>query len=83
MTVYLHLGGGKMVRSSEIVAILDLETTSVSKKTREFLKISEKNGLMENICEDVPKSYIICGGKDETKIYISQLSSVTLLKRTE
>ncbi len=83
MTVYLHLGGGKMVRSSEIVAILDLETTSVSKKTREFLKISEKNGLMENICEDVPKSYIICGEKDETKIYISQLSSATLLKRTE
>ena len=81
--MYLHLGGGKVVRSTEIVAILDLETTSVSKKTREFLKINEKKGIMENICEDVPKSYIICGCGEDMKIYISQLSSSTLLKRTE
>lgn len=81
--MYLHLGGQTVVRESDIVAILDLETTSVSKNTKEFLKINEKKGLMENISEDIPKSYVICSDGENTKIYISQISSATLLKRTE
>ena len=81
--MYLHLGGQTVVKERDIVAILDLETTSVSKKTKEFFKINEKNGLMENISEDIPKSYIICNENGNTKIYISQISSATLLKRTE
>ncbi len=81
--MYLHLGGQTVVKKKDIVAILDLETTSVSKKTKEFLHINEKNGLMENISEDIPKSYIICSENGNTKIYISQMSSATLLKRIE
>lgn len=81
--MYLHLGGQTVVREKDIVAILDLETTSVSKKTKEFLKINEKLGLMENISDDIPKSYVICNENGNTKIYISQISSATLLKRTE
>ena len=81
--MYLHLGGQTVVREKDIVAILDLETTSVRKKTKEFLKINEKMGLMENISEDIPKSYVICNENGNTKIYISQISSATLLKRTE
>lgn len=81
--MYLHLGGQTVVKKKDIVAILDLETTSVSKKTKEFLQINEKNGIMENISEDIPKSYIICSENGNTKIYISQMSSATLLKRIE
>ncbi|MCH5187228.1 MAG: DUF370 domain-containing protein [Oscillospiraceae bacterium] len=81
--MYLHLGGQTVVRERDIVAILDLETTSVSKKTKEFLRINEKMGLMENISDDIPKSYVICNENGNTKIYISQISSATLLKRTE
>ena len=81
--MYLHLGGQTVVREKDIVAILDLETTSVSKKTKEFLKINEKMGHMENISDDIPKSYVICNENGNTKIYISQISSATLLKRTE
>lgn len=72
-----------MVKQRDIVAILDLETTSVSKKTKEFLRINEKSGVVENISEDIPKSYVICNEKGKTKIYISQISSATLLKRVE
>lgn len=81
--MYLHLGGQTMVKQRDIVAILDLETTSVSKKTKEFLRINERNGVVENISEDIPKSYIICNENGRTKIYISQISSATLLKRVE
>ena len=77
--MYLHIGGNTMVKYGDIVAILDMETTSVSKKTREFFKECEKRGQVINVAEDIPKSYILCG----EKIYISQISSATLLKRVE
>ena len=56
---------------------------SCLEKTKEFLKINEKMGHMENISEDIPKSYVICNENGNTKIYISQISSATLFKRTE
>lgn len=81
--MYLHLGGQTVVKLRDIVAILDLETTSVSKKTKEFLRINENNGKILNVSEDIPKSYVICSEKGKTKIYVSQMSSSTLLKRAE
>lgn len=81
--MYLHLGGQTMVKTESIVAILDLETTSVSKKTKEFLRANEKNGVIKNISEDIPKSYVICEDNGTAKIYITQMSSATLLKRIE
>ncbi len=81
--MYLHIGGQAMVKLRDIVAILDMETTSVSKKTREFLRNGEKKGIVVNVSEDIPKSYIICNENGVDKIYISQISSSTLLKRVE
>ena len=72
-----------MVKNNDIVAILDMETTSVSKKTREFFRECEKRGQVVNVAEDIPKSYILCSENGEDKIYISQISSATPLKRSE
>ena len=72
-----------MVKQNDIVAILDMETTSVSKKTREFLRECERRGQVVNVAEDIPKSYILCSESGEDKVYISQISSATLLKRME
>ena len=68
---------------NDIVAVLDMETTSVSKKTREFLRSSDKKGEVINVSEEIPKTYIVCEKKKEKKVYISQLSSQTLYKRAE
>ena len=35
--MYLHLGGDVVVRSSDIIGIFDIENTSVSKLTKEYL----------------------------------------------
>lgn len=42
--MYLHIGGKKLLSKNDIVAVLDMETTSVSKKTMEFLRSSDKKG---------------------------------------
>ena len=80
--MFLHIGGGKTLNKNDIIAVLDLETTSISKKTREFLSNCEKEKLVINVSEDIPKTYIICKSK-KTNVYISQISSQTLFKRAE
>ena len=79
----LHLGMDKDITFDEIIGIFDLDTTTVSKSTRNYLAKAEKAGIVENICYDLPKSFIVCRTKDgKDKVYISQISSQTLLKRT-
>ncbi len=79
--MYLHLGGDVAVRIKDIVAIMDMETTSTSKKTREFLKINQKYGEIISVNNELPKSYVITTEDSKTKVYISPISSQTLLKR--
>lgn len=81
--MYLHLGMDKVITFDEIIGIFDLDTTTVSKSTRNYLAMAEKAGIVENICYDLPKSFIVCRDKNgNDKVYISQISSSTLLKRT-
>ena len=39
---------------------------------------------MVNVSEDLPKSFVLCVGRDGRRtVYISQLSPATLLRRAE
>lgn len=81
--MFIHLGGDTLVNSKEVIGIFDLESTTVSKKTRDFLKIAENKKEVINVTYELPKTFIVCSNKNKKrKIYISQLSSSTLLKRT-
>lgn len=81
--MYIHLGNNVMLPTSEIIGIFDLENTSVSKRTRDFLNRAEMEGRVITISYDLPRSFVIAGKTlDDAKIYISQISSQTLLKRT-
>lgn len=79
--MYLHLGGDTAVDMNDVVAVFDMDNTTVSQRSRKFLSAAEKRGEIVDITEDLPKSYIItsCGG--QTKIYISSLAPQTLVKR--
>ncbi len=83
--MYLHIGNDKMIRSQDVIGIFDLDTTTVSKRSRAYLARAEKKGEVETVSYDLPKSFIVCApmGEKRQKIYISQLSSVTLSKRSE
>ncbi len=81
--MYLHLGMDKVITFDDIIGIFDLDTTTVSKRTRDYLAKAEKAGIVENVCYDIPKSFIVCRDKNgNERVYISQISSTTLLKRT-
>ncbi len=81
--MFLHLGESTVVRTDEIIGIFDIDNTTVSKHTRDFLSAATKAGRVVNVSMELPKSFIVC--KDdktgEERVYISQLSPITLIKR--
>ena len=70
-----------MVKTADILGIFDMDTSTVSKPTRDFLNIAEKNGRVINVSFELPKSFIVCNEDGKLNIYISQISPVTLQKR--
>lgn len=80
--MYLHLGQNTVVNKSSIVGIFDLDGTTISAKTRKFLTEAEKKGQVFNVSEELPKSFVLCEQNGELTVYISQMSSGTLLKRS-
>ncbi len=81
--MYLHLGQEVVVKEEDVVGIFDLDTSTVSKHTRKFLNLAEKEKRVINVSYELPKSFIVCSkGKKDKKVYISQISSVTLNKRS-
>lgn len=81
--MFLHLGQDTVVRFSDIIGIFDMDTTTVQKNSRIFLNKAEKKGEVVNVSFELPKSFILCNEKGKNKVYISQISSSTLQKRSE
>ena len=78
---YLHLGKDTSIEIENIVGIFDLDTSTVSKHTREFLSICEKENRIVNVSYELPKSYILYDFSGEYSIYLSPLNTATLMKR--
>lgn len=80
--MYLHLGNDFIVNEKDIIGIFDLEKTSVSKNTRDFLANATKQKRVVNCTLEMPKSFAVTLDKDMTeRVYISQLGCPTLYKR--
>ena len=81
--MYIHLGQETVVKKKEIIGIFDLDTATVSRHTRKYLNLAQKRGEVIYVTNELPKSFVVCAPKKskEKKIYISQLSSLTLNKR--
>ena len=79
--MYLHLGEKTVVQTDSIIGIFDLDNTTVSKNTRDYLAHAQKNGRVINVSQELPRSFVICRTNGEITVYISQLSPNTLYRR--
>ena len=59
--MFLSIGNDMAVRDRSIIGIFDLDNTSTSKRTREFLNRAEREGEVIP-CDDLPKSFILTAG---------------------
>ena len=78
--MYLNIGNDMAVREQSIIGIFDLDNTSTSKRTREFLNQAEKDGMVVP-CDDLPKSFVLTAEYGMSRVHLTALSSYTLEKR--
>ncbi len=79
--MYISIGGDMAVRDRSIIGIFDLDGTSLSKKTMEFLESAEKEGSLISVTDDIPKSFLVAEEYGMERVYFTQLSATTLEKR--
>jgi hypothetical protein len=75
--MYVHIGPNKAVRKEDIISVFDLDSSTVSVYTREFLKNAEREKRVVLLSYDLPKSFILM--RDET-IYLSPFNTSTIYK---
>jgi hypothetical protein len=75
--MYIHLGGEKIIRASELVAIFDISIEQSSKLSKQFVADAKKRKDVETIGEEEPKSIVVT----HNRVYYSPISSSTLKKR--
>ena len=78
--MYLSIGNDMAVRDRSIIGIFDMDNTSTSKRTREFLAKAEQSGEVVP-CDDLPKSFVLTAEYGLNRIYLTALSAATLEKR--
>ena len=78
--MYLNIGNDLAVRDRNIIGIFDMDNTSTSKRTREFLDKAEAEGQVVS-CDDLPKSFIVTTEYGFDRVYLTTLSASTLEKR--
>ncbi len=81
--MFLHIGDNYMIPIKDIIGIFDLEATTTTKETREFLNVSEEEGFITTISKEMPKSFIVTEEDSRSRIYLSPISASTLRKRME
>jgi hypothetical protein len=78
--MYLNIGNDMAVRERSVVGIFDLDNTTTSKRTREFLSAAENDGQVVP-CDDLPKAFVVTAEYGMDRVYLSSLSAATLEKR--
>ena len=78
--MYLSIGNDMAVRETSIIGIFDMDNTSTSKRTRDFLNRAEQEGGVVP-CDDLPKSFVLTAEYGLNRVYLTSLGSATLEKR--
>ena len=78
--MYVYLGGEAALDRSRIVGLFEMDNTSWSWLTREFLSRAERQGRVRTAAEDIPRSFVLC---DDGTVILTQPSTVVLARRLE
>ena len=81
--MFLHIGNRISVKKKNIIGIFDLDNTTVSKISREFININQKSGRVIYTDTDLPRSFVLLEEGDGFSIRLSRISSVGLKVRAE
>ena len=83
--MYLTLGD-TVLSDKSIIGIFDMDATTVSVRTREFLRAAQQEGRVVNTTFDLPKAFVVAAprgkrARTEEKVYITQYMPSTIAKK--
>ena len=81
--MYVHIGKDTIIKSEEIIAILDIEALQKKKNLEEVLKNFKISDNIVDVSEEKKKSLIIIHKGNKNLGYITNISTTTLGKRAE
>ena len=77
--MYLHIGEDTVIRDRDIIGIFDIDTSTVNKATRDYLKKAEQEKRVVYVNYDLPKCFVVT----DKKVFISPINTSTLSKRAK
>jgi len=80
--MYIHIGQDYVINELDVIGVFDLDNTSTSQITMDFLKNLENDGRLISISDEIPKSFIITASGGDYIGYLSPLGSRTIQARS-
>lgn len=77
--MFLHVGADVVVSLRRVIAILDLKSSNQAEATREFLSWAQTQKRVVDVAGGDTKSLILT----DSEVYLSPISSLTLMKRAD
>ncbi len=79
----IHIGNDIILHEEEIIGIFDLENSSISKFTKEYLRKKQQENQVISVTRELPKSFVVTVNHKKESVYLSQLAPSTLKKRSD
>jgi len=73
----VHIGNDVIIRSREVVAILDVRAAALSPITRDFVAYARSQGRLRDLASGNEKAYVVT----PASVFISPVSVTTLRRR--
>ena len=81
--MYVNIGSDFSVRKDAVVGVFDLDNTTASKWTRQFLARAQDAGEVVEATDELPKSFLVTGELGLRRVYLTQYNAAVLVKRLE
>ena len=69
--------GSEVISDKDVVGVFDMDATTVSVRTRDFLKKAQEGGRVVNTSYELPKAFVVT----KEKVYITQYNAQTVSSR--
>lgn len=79
--MYIDIGMDLAVRASQVLGVFDLDNTSWSKRTREFLQRAQEDGSLIEATDELPKSFVLTQEYGQKRVYLTKYNASILARR--
>lgn len=79
--MYIPIGLDFSVRESAVIGVFDLDNTSWSARTREFLARAEKAGQAVDAADALPKAFVLTQEYGQQRVYLTKANAAALQRR--